>query len=146
VKLHEIQAPPGANKRTKRVGRGPGSGHGKTSTRGHKGQKSRSGGGIRPGFEGGQMPLQRRLPKRGFTNIFKKEYVIVNIQELNIFDDGTEVTIELMQDVGMVKGVKDGVKILGNGELQKQLTVKAHRFSKQAEEKISARGGKAEVI
>ena len=146
MKLHEIQAPPGANKRTKRVGRGPGSGHGKTSTRGHKGQKSRSGGGIRPGFEGGQMPLQRRLPKRGFTNIFKKEYVIVNIQELNIFDDGTEVTIELMQDVGMGKGVKDGVKILGNGELQKQLTVKAHRFSKQAEEKISARGGKAEVI
>lgn len=146
MKLHEIQAPPGANKRTKRVGRGPGSGHGKTSTRGHKGQKSRSGGGVRPGFEGGQMPLQRRLPKRGFTNIFKKEYAIVNIQDLNIFDDGTEVTIELMQDVGMIKGVKDGVKILGNGELEKQLTVKAHRFSKQAEEKISARGGKAEVI
>jgi large subunit ribosomal protein L15 len=146
VKLHEIQAPPGANKRTKRVGRGPGSGHGKTSTRGHKGQKSRSGGGVRPGFEGGQMPLQRRLPKRGFTNIFKKEYAIVNIQDLNIFDDGTEVTIELLQEAGMVKGVKDGVKILGNGELEKQLTVKAHRFSKQAEEKISARGGKAEVI
>jgi large subunit ribosomal protein L15 len=146
VKLHEIQAPPGANKRTKRVGRGPGSGHGKTSTRGHKGQKARSGGGVRPGFEGGQMPLQRRLPKRGFTNIFKKEYAIVNIQDLNIFDDGTEVTIELLQDVGMIKGVKDGVKILGNGELEKQLTVKAHRFSKQAEEKISARGGKAEVI
>lgn len=146
MKLHEIQAPPGANKRTKRVGRGPGSGHGKTSTRGHKGQKSRSGGGVRPGFEGGQMPLQRRLPKRGFTNIFKKEYAIVNIQDLNIFDDGTEVTIELMQDVGMIKGVKDGVKVLGNGELEKQLTVKAHRFSKQAEEKISARGGKAEVI
>ncbi|MFY9120053.1 MAG: 50S ribosomal protein L15 [Syntrophomonadaceae bacterium] len=146
MKLHEIQAPPGANKRTKRVGRGPGSGHGKTSTRGHKGQKSRSGGGVRPGFEGGQMPLQRRLPKRGFTNIFKKEYAIVNIQDLNIFDDGTEVTIELLQEAGMVKGVKDGVKILGNGELEKQLTVKAHRFSKQAEEKISARGGKAEVI
>ncbi len=146
MKLHEIQAPPGANKRTKRVGRGPGSGHGKTSTRGHKGQKARSGGGVRPGFEGGQMPLQRRLPKRGFTNIFKKEYAIVNIQDLNIFDDGTEVTIELLQDVGMIKGVKDGVKILGNGELEKQLTVKAHRFSKQAEEKISARGGKAEVI
>ena len=146
MKLHEIQAPPGANKSTKRVGRGPGSGHGKTSTRGHKGQKSRSGGGVRPGFEGGQMPLQRRLPKRGFTNIFKKEYAIVNIQDLNIFDDGTEVTIELLQEAGMVKGVKDGVKILGNGELEKQLTVKAHRFSKQAEEKISARGGKAEVI
>ena len=146
MKLHEIQAPPGANKRTKRVGRGPGSGHGKTSTRGHKGQKSRSGGGVRPGFEGGQMPFQRRLPKRGFTNIFKKEYAIVNIQDLNIFDDGTEVTIELLQEAGMVKGVKDGVKILGNGELEKQLTVKDHRFSKQAEEKISPGVAKAEVI
>jgi len=146
VKLHEIQAPPGANKRTKRVGRGPGSGHGKTSTRGHKGQKARSGGGVRPGFEGGQMPLQRRIPKRGFTNIFKKEYAIVNVQDLNRFEDGTEVTIELLQDAGIVKGIKDGVKILGNGELEKKLTVKAHRFSKQAEEKIAARGGKAEVI
>lgn len=146
MKLHEIQAPPGANKRTKRVGRGPGSGHGKTSTRGHKGQKARSGGGVRPGFEGGQMPLQRRLPKRGFTNVFKKEYAIINVQDLNIFDDGTEVTIELLQDAGVVKGVKDGVKILGNGDLEKKLTVKAHRFSKQAEEKIAARGGKAEVI
>lgn len=146
MKLHEIQAPPGANKRTKRVGRGPGSGHGKTSTRGHKGQKARSGGGVRPGFEGGQMPLQRRLPKRGFTNIFKKEYAIVNVRDLNIFDDGTEVTIELLQDAGLVKGVKDGVKILGNGELDKKVIVKAHRFSKQAEEKIAARGGKAEVI
>ncbi|HOB12274.1 MAG TPA: 50S ribosomal protein L15 [Syntrophomonadaceae bacterium] len=146
MKLHEIQAPPGANKRTKRVGRGPGSGHGKTSTRGHKGQKARSGGGVRPGFEGGQMPLQRRIPKRGFTNIFKKEYAIVNVQDLNRFEDGTEVTIELLQDAGIVKGIKDGVKILGNGELEKKLTVKAHRFSKQAEEKIAARGGKAEVI
>ncbi|HAA08689.1 MAG: 50S ribosomal protein L15 [Syntrophomonadaceae bacterium] len=146
MKLHEIQAPPGANKRTKRVGRGPGSGHGKTSTRGHKGQKARSGGGVRPGFEGGQMPLQRRLPKRGFTNIFKKEYAIVNVQDLNVFDDGTEVTVELLKDAGMVKGVKDGVKVLGNGELEKKLTVKAHRFSRQAEEKIVARGGKAEVI
>jgi len=146
VKLHEIQAPPGANKRTKRVGRGPGSGHGKTSTRGHKGQKARSGGGVRPGFEGGQMPLQRRLPKRGFTNIFKKEYAIINVQDLNVFDDGTEVTVELLKDAGMVKGVKDGVKVLGNGELEKKLTVKAHRFSRQAEEKIVARGGKAEVI
>lgn len=146
MKLHEIQAPPGANKRTKRVGRGPGSGHGKTSTRGHKGQKARSGGGVRPGFEGGQMPLQRRIPKRGFTNIFKKEYAIVNVQDLNMFADGTEVTIELLQDAGVIKGIKDGVKILGNGELEKKLTVKAHRFSKQAEEKIAARGGKAEVI
>ena len=146
MKLHEIQAPPGANKRTKRVGRGPGSGHGKTSTRGHKGQKARSGGGVRPGFEGGQMPLQRRLPKRGFTNIFKKEYAIVNVQDLNVFDDGTDVTVELLKDAGMVKGVKDCVKVLGNGELEKKLTVKAHRFSRQAEEKIVARGGKAEVI
>lgn len=146
MKLHEIQAPPGANKRTKRVGRGPGSGHGKTSTRGHKGQKARSGGGVRPGFEGGQMPLQRRIPKRGFTNIFKKEYAIVNVQDLNIFADGTEVTIELLQDAGVIKGIKDGVKILGNGELEKKLTVKANRFSKQAEDKIAARGGKAEVI
>ncbi|HOQ08645.1 MAG TPA: 50S ribosomal protein L15 [Syntrophomonadaceae bacterium] len=146
MKLHEIQAPPGANKRTKRVGRGPGSGHGKTSTRGHKGQKARSGGGVRPGFEGGQMPLQRRIPKRGFTNIFKKEYAIVNVQDLNRFEDGTEVTVELLRNAGLVKKVQDGVKILGNGELEKKLIVKAHRFSKQAEEKITARGGKAEVI
>ncbi len=146
MKLHELQAPPGANKRTKRVGRGIGSGHGKTSTRGHKGQKARAGGGVRPGFEGGQMPLQRRLPKRGFTNIFKKEYAIVNVKDLNIFADGTEVTIELLQDAGIVKGIKDGVKILGDGDLDKQLTVKANRFSKQAEDKIAARGGKTEVI
>lgn len=146
MKLHEIQAPPGANKRTKRVGRGIGSGHGKTSTRGHKGQKARSGGGVRPGFEGGQMPLQRRLPKRGFTNIFRKEYAIINVKDLNIFEDGTEVTIELLQDAGVIKGVKDGLKVLGDGELEKKVTVKANRFSKQAEEKIAARGGKAEVI
>ncbi|MGS0745397.1 50S ribosomal protein L15 [Syntrophomonas erecta subsp. sporosyntropha] len=146
MKLGELKAPAGANKRAKRVGRGPGSGHGKTSTRGHKGQKARSGGGVRPGFEGGQMPLQRRLPKRGFTNIFKKEYAIVNIKDLNGFDDGSEVTIEMLQNAGLVDKVKDGVKILGTGELEKQLTVKAHKFSKQAEEKIAARGGKAEVI
>lgn len=146
MKLHELQAPPGANKRTKRVGRGVGSGHGKTSTRGHKGQKARAGGGVRPGFEGGQMPLQRRLPKRGFTNIFKKEYAIVNVKDLNIFADGTEVTIELLQDAGIVKGIQDGVKVLGDGDLEKQLTVKANRFSKQAEDKIAARGGKTEVI
>ncbi|MGR6837447.1 50S ribosomal protein L15 [Syntrophomonas erecta] len=146
MKLGELKAPAGANKRAKRVGRGPGSGHGKTSTRGHKGQKARSGGGVRPGFEGGQMPLQRRLPKRGFTNIFKKEYAIVNIKDLNGFDDGSEVTIEMLQNAGLVDKVKDGIKILGTGELEKQLTVKAHKFSKQAEEKIAARGGKAEVI
>lgn len=146
MKLQDIKSPPGANKRTKRVGRGPGSGRGKTSTRGHKGQKSRSGGGVRPGFEGGQMPLQRRIPKRGFTNIFKKEYAILNIKDLNRFDNGTEITPELLKSSGLISNLKDGVKILGDGELEKQLTVKAHKISKQAEEKISARGGKVEVI
>ncbi len=146
MKLHELKSPPGANKRTKRVGRGPGSGHGKTSTRGHKGQKARSGGGVRPGFEGGQMPLQRRIPKRGFTNIFKKEFALVNVKDLNIFADGTEVTPELLQANGLIKKVNDGVKILGDGELEKKLTIKAHKISKQAEEKVVAKGGKVEVI
>lgn len=146
MRLEGLKSPSGANKSVKRVGRGIGSGHGKTSTRGHKGQKSRSGSGIRPGFEGGQMPLQRRLPKRGFTNIFKKEYAIVNIRDLNVFDDGTEVTPELLIEQGLIKNVKDGVKILGDGELEKKLTVKAQKISKQAEEKVTARGGKVEVI
>jgi len=146
VKLHELQSPPGANKRIKRVGRGTGSGHGKTSTRGHKGQKSRSGGGVRPGFEGGQMPLQRRLPKRGFTNIFKKEYSIVNVKDFNVFEEGIEVTPELLQQAGLIKNLKNEVKVLGDGDLERKVTVKAHRFSKQAEEKITAQGGKAEVI
>lgn len=146
MKLEELKSPPGANKRIKRVGRGTGSGHGKTSTRGHKGQKARSGGGVRPGFEGGQMPLQRRLPKRGFTNIFKKEYAIVNIRDLNVFLDGTEVTPELLQEAGLVKKYKDGIKILGDGDLEKKLVVKAHKVSQQAEEKITARGGRVEVI
>ena len=146
MKLHELQSPPGANKRIKRVGRGTGSGHGKTSTRGHKGQKSRSGGGVRPGFEGGQMPLQRRLPKRGFTNIFKKEYSIVNVKDFNVFEEGIEVTPELLQQAGLIKNLKNEVKVLGDGDLERKVMVKAHRFSKQAEEKITARGGKAEVI
>lgn len=146
MKLEDLKSPPGANKRIKRVGRGIGSGHGKTSTRGHKGQKARSGGGVRLGFEGGQMPLQRRLPKRGFTNIFKKEYAIVNVKDLNIFADGTEITPELLYNAGLVKKVKAGVKILGDGELEKKLLVKAHKISKQAEEKVTAKGGKVEVI
>jgi large subunit ribosomal protein L15 len=146
VKLEELKSPPGANKRTKRVGRGIGSGHGKTSTRGHKGQKARSGGGIRLGFEGGQMPLQRRIPKRGFTNIFRKEYAIVNVQDLNCFDDGSIVTIELLQQAGLINKVNTGVKILGDGELEKRLTVQVHKCSRQAEEKLAARGGKFEVI
>ncbi|NLX03098.1 MAG: 50S ribosomal protein L15 [Syntrophomonadaceae bacterium] len=146
MKLEELKSPPGANKRVKRVGRGTGSGHGKTSTRGHKGQKARSGGGVRPGFEGGQMPLQRRLPKRGFTNIFKKEYAIVNIRDLNSFDDGSEINPEVLQNAGLIKSIKDGVKILGDGELEKKLIVRAHKISRQAEEKITARGGRVEVI
>jgi large subunit ribosomal protein L15 len=146
VKLENIKSPSGANKKIKRVGRGTGSGHGKTSTRGHKGQKSRSGGGVRPGFEGGQMPLQRRLPKRGFTNIFKKEYSILNVKDLNSFADGTEVTPDLLQEAGLIKSIRDGVKILGDGNLERNLSVKAHKISKQAEEKIKARGGRVEVI
>jgi large subunit ribosomal protein L15 len=146
VKLEELKAPPGANKRPKRVGRGPGSGHGKTSTRGHKGQKARSGGGVRPGFEGGQMPLQRRIPKRGFNNIFKKEYAIVNVGDLNGFEDGTSITPELLREAGIIKSLKDGVKILGNGELEKRLKLKVHKISKQAEAKVTARGGEVEVI
>ncbi|HHV16002.1 MAG TPA: 50S ribosomal protein L15 [Gelria sp.] len=146
MKLDELQSPPGANKRFKRVGRGPGSGRGKTSTRGHKGQKARAGGGVRPGFEGGQMPLQRRLPKRGFTNIFKKEYAIVNIRDLNRFEDGSEINPEVLQNAGLINSIKDGVKILGDGELEKKLTVRAHKISRQAEEKITARGGRVEVI
>jgi large subunit ribosomal protein L15 len=146
VNLEDLKSPVGANKGKKRVGRGIGSGHGKTSTRGHKGQKARSGGGVRPGFEGGQMPLQRRLPKRGFTNIFRKEYSIVNVKDLNGFENGTEVTPELLQEAGLVKSFKDGIKILGNGDLEKTLTIKVHKISKQAEEKVTARGGKVEVI
>ena len=146
MRLHEIKSPPGATKRAKRVGRGIGSGHGKTSTRGHKGQKARSGGGVRPGFEGGQMPLQRRVPKRGFTNIFKKEYVAVNIRMLNIFDDDTVVTVEMLQEFGLAKNVKYGIKILGDGELEKRLIVYAHKFSEQAKEKIIAQGGRVEVV
>jgi large subunit ribosomal protein L15 len=128
------------------VGRGIGSGHGKTSTRGHKGQKARSGGGVRLGFEGGQMPLQRRIPKRGFTNIFRKEYAIVNVGDLNCFEDGTIVTIELLKEAGLVKKITAGVKILGDGELEKKLTIQVHKCSQQADEKITARGGKFEVI
>lgn len=146
MRLHEIHPAPGSATRRKRVGRGMGSGHGKTSTRGHKGQWARSGGGVRLGFEGGQMPLQRRLPKRGFTNIFKKEYAIVNVRDLNCFEDGTVVTPELLMAQGLVKKFKDGIKILGDGELEKNLTVQAHKVSRQAEEKITARGGRVEVI
>ena len=146
MKLHELKPNPGSSKNRKRLGRGTATGQGKTAGRGMNGQKSRSGGGVRPGFEGGQMPLYRRLPKRGFTNIFGTQFAEINVEVLNQFEDGAEITPELLKSEGIVKKQLDGVKILGNGELAKKLTVKAHKFSKSAVEKIEAAGGKAEVI
>ncbi len=149
--IHNIGAPKGANRNKKRVGRGPGSGHGKTSTRGHKGQKSRSGYSGRPGFEGGQMPLQRRLPKRGFTNIFKKEWIEVNLGDLDKrFEAKDNVTPELLAERGMIKRSKlnryAGVVVLGKGKLTKALTISAHRFSEAARGKIEAAGGAANIV
>lgn len=147
MKLHELQPAEGSKSTRKRVGRGTGSGLGKTSGRGHKGQNARSGGGVRPGFEGGQNPLYRRLPKRGFNNErFATVYAIVNLEQLNGFADGTEVTPELLLSEGILKNPKDGIKILGNGDLTVKLTVKAHKFSQSAADKIQAAGGKTEVI
>jgi large subunit ribosomal protein L15 len=147
MKIHELQPAPGARQKArKRVGRGVGSGMGKTATRGHKGQNARSGGGVRPGFEGGQNPLYRRLPKRGFNNPFRKEYAIVNLDTLNNFAAGTEVTPELLMESGIIKNPLAGIKILGDGELTVNLSVKANKFSKSAVEKITAAGGNAEVI
>ena len=146
MKLHELSKPIGSTKNTKRRGRGTATGQGKTGGRGMNGQKSRSGGGVRLGFEGGQMPLYRRIPKRGFTNIFRKEWSIMNVSDLNCYEDGTEITPELLAKDGKDKQVKAGVKILGEGNLEKKLTVKANKFSKSAIEKIEAAGGKAEVI
>ena len=149
MKLNDLRPNEGGgSKARKRLGRGIGSGTGKTAGKGHKGQNARSGGGVRPGFEGGQMPLFRRLPKRGFTNIFRKEIAIVNIDDLNRFEEGTVVTPELLFESGLVKKSrsKNGVKILGNGDLNVKLTIKAQQFSKSALEKIESTGGKAEVI
>lgn len=146
MKLEELKPAPGARKKSRRVGRGPGSGSGKTAAKGHKGQKARSGGVKGPGFEGGQMPLQRRLPKRGFANIFHKEYAVVNIGDLARITGGGPVTPEVLLEQGLVKDLKAGVKILGMGEIKTGLTVKAHKFSKSAADKIQAAGGKAEVI
>ncbi|WP_332632884.1 50S ribosomal protein L15 [Halalkalibacter flavus] len=146
MKLHELKPAEGSRKVRNRVGRGIGSGNGKTAGKGHKGQNARSGGGVRPGFEGGQNPLYRRLPKRGFTNPTRKEYTVVNLDTLNRFDAGTEVTPELLIESGTVKNVKVGIKVLGNGNLEKNLTVKAHKFSASAVEAIEAAGGKTEVI
>ena len=146
MKINELKPAPGSKRSRKRVGRGIGSGTGKTSTRGQTGQKSRSGGGVRPGFEGGQMPLSRRLPKRGFTNIFAKEYATVNVGDLSRFDDGTEITAEFLKQERLIRKINDGLKILGNGEINKKLTVKATKFTKAATEKIVAAGGTAEVV
>ncbi|NNU85070.1 50S ribosomal protein L15 [Geobacillus sp. BMUD] len=146
MKLHELKPAPGSRKKAVRVGRGIGSGNGKTSGRGQKGQNARSGGGVRLGFEGGQTPLFRRLPKRGFTNINRKEYAVVNLEKLNRFEDGTEVTPELLLETGVISKLKSGVKILGKGQIERKLTVKAHKFSASAKEAIEAAGGKTEVI
>lgn len=146
MKLHELKAAEGSTKNRKRKGRGSASGQGTTAGRGMNGQNSRSGGGVRLGFEGGQMPLYRRLPKRGFTNIFAKEYSEVNVEALNRFEADAVIDLALMKEAGLVKQVKTGVKILGNGEINKKLTVKAAKFSKSAIEKIEAAGGKVEVI
>jgi large subunit ribosomal protein L15 len=146
VRINELKPAAGTKRKRKRVGRGAGSGMGKTATRGQDGQNSRSGGGVRPGFEGGQMPLARRLPKRGFVNIFAKTYSIVNIGDLNRFEDGTEVTAELLKQERLIRKLNDGLKVLGNGEITKKLTVKATKFTKSASEKIVAAGGVAEVV
>lgn len=146
MKLNELKPAPGSKKGKKRVGRGIGSGMGKTSTRGQTGQKSRSGGGKGPGFEGGQMPLARRLPKRGFTNIYAVKYSIVNVSDLNGFEDGTEITAELLKERRIIRQVLGGLRVLGNGEITKKLNVKAAGFTKTATDKIVAAGGTAEVV
>lgn len=147
MKLHAIEQPYGAVRSSKRVGRGTASGHGKTAGKGHKGQNARSGGGVRPGFEGGQLPLFRRLPKRGFSNApFKVEYATINVSDLDKFEDGAVVTPEILKEMGIVKKQLAGIKVLGNGELTKKLTVKASKFSATAVEKIEKMGGKAEEV
>ncbi|MBR2315894.1 MAG: 50S ribosomal protein L15 [Clostridia bacterium] len=147
MKLHELSPAVGSTKERKRIGRGAGSGQGKTAGKGHKGQKARAGRGIRPGFEGGQMPLQRRLPKRGFNNIFRKEIAIVNVADIDAaFENGAVVTIEALIEKGLVKKELDGVKVLGHGEISKSLTVQVNAYSASAKEKIEAAGGKAEEV
>ena len=146
MKLQELSPAPGSTHADKRIGRGHGSGQGKTAGKGHKGQKARAGRGMRIGFEGGQMPLQRRVPKRGFVNIFATTYANVNVAALNVFEDGAEVDLDALKKAGLVKKAYDGVKVLGDGELTKKITVKAAAYSKAAKEKIEAAGGKAEVL
>jgi large subunit ribosomal protein L15 len=146
MRIEDLKPAEGSSKRKKRVGRGIGSGHGKTSCKGHKGQKSRSGGTIGPGFEGGQMPLQRRLPKRGFNNYFTKEYAIINLKDISKIEDLDTITPEILIDKGILKDLKHGLKVLGEGEIQRPLTIKADAFSASALSKIAAAGGKAEVV
>ena len=146
MKLHELSPAPGSTKESKRIGRGHGSGNGKTAGKGHKGQKARAGRGMRAGFEGGQMPLQRRVPKRGFNNIFATKFAIVNVSDLEVFEAGAVIDTQALQEKGLVKKAYDGVKVLGNGNLSKAVTVKASAFSESAKSKIEAAGGKAEVI
>jgi large subunit ribosomal protein L15 len=146
MRINDLSPAKGSKKKRKRIGRGPGSGHGKTSCRGHKGQKSRSGGGPRLGFEGGQMPLQRRLPKRGFTNIFKKHYSIINVKDLNRFKPNSTLNVEVLKEAGLVKKIKDGIKLLGNGEISHPVVIRVDRVSRTAKEKIQAAGGQVEVI
>lgn len=146
MKLHELSPAPGSVRDVKRIGRGHGSGNGKTAGKGHKGQKARAGRGFRPGFEGGQMPLARRIPKRGFNNIFATPYTIINVASLNVFEDGATVDVEALRNAGIIKNAPNGVKVLGNGTVEKKLTVKAAAFSESAKSKIEAAGGKAEVI
>ena len=146
MKLFELSPAPGSKTEAKRKGRGHGTGNGKTAGRGHKGQNARSGGGVRPGFEGGQMPIYRRLPKRGFTNIFANKYTEINVSELNKFEDGTVVDATLLKEAGIISKIQDGVVVLGRGELNKKVTVKAARVTKGAAQKIEAAGGKVEVI
>ena len=146
MKMHEVAPALGSTKESKRIGRGHGSGQGKTAGKGHKGQKARSGGGVRPGFEGGQMPLHRRIPKRGFNNIFGKKIVAINVAALNAFEDGAQVDAQALINAGIIKKEYDGIKILSNGKLTKKLNVKANAFSESARQKIEEVGGKAEVI
>ena len=145
MKLHELSPAAGSAKPVYRKGRGPASGNGKTAGKGHKGQNARTGGGVRPGFEGGQIPLYRRLPKRGFHNVFAKHYTIVNVDALNVFEDGSVVSADTLIENGIINDIQDGIKVLGNGEISKKLTVKASIFSASAKEKIEAAGGKTEV-
>ena len=146
MRLQDLSPSEGSTKKRKRVGRGPGSGHGKTSCRGHKGQKARSGGSIAPGFEGGQMPFTRRIPKRGFTNIFKKSYGVINLKDLNQLGQKDAIDIETLREAGLVKRIQDGVKVLGEGEIARPLVLKVNRVSKTAKSKIEAVGGKVEIL